>query len=136
MRGPTIFLRYVVFCAMATLANLGVQYLASESFGQPLIICLFSGTAVGLVLKYVLDRNFIFDGRGVGLRRDSARFLVYSLFGLLTTLLFWAVEWAVARLFHHPISMYVGGALGLIIGYIIKYHLDRRWVFGPETQPL
>lgn len=133
MRSASIIVRYAACCALAMMANLGMQFLAREGFGQPLIVCLIFGTGAGLVLKYVLDRNFIFEGRGVGLRRDSARFIIYSLFGLVTTMLFWGAEWAATLISHHPYSLYFGGALGLVVGYAIKYYLDRRWVFGRQV---
>lgn len=30
---------------------------------------------------------------------------------------------------------YLGGVLGLAIGYVIKYELDKRFVFRQQAQP-
>jgi putative flippase GtrA len=87
------------------------------------------GTAGGLVLKYFLDKKFIFFAEKTTAVRDFTRFVIYTLFGLLTTLLFWSVEWAFIKIWAHPYSRYWGGAIGLSLGYYIKYKLDRKWVF-------
>ena len=45
--------------------------------------------------------------------------------GLATTVIFWGFETKEMR--------YLGGIIGLAIGYLTKYHLDKRYVFrmGP-----
>ncbi|VTQ57209.1 GtrA-like protein [Stenotrophomonas maltophilia] len=87
------------------------------------------GTAVGLVTKYVLDKKFIFLYASESANQEAKTFLLYSVMGLATTAVFWATEYAFELAFDSDSMRYVGGVIGLIAGYIIKYHLDKRLVF-------
>ena len=49
--------------------------------------------------------------------------------GLFTTFVFWGVEFAFQYVFGTDGMRYLGGAIGLTIGSIIKYKLDKRFVF-------
>jgi len=49
--------------------------------------------------------------------------------GLMTTTIFWDFELGFGYLFETNRMCYIGGALGLGIGYIAKYHLDKCHVF-------
>jgi len=124
-----IFWRYLLFCILAIIANLGIQAIAHEILQVPDWLSIGLGTAGGLIMKYILDKKFIFFAEETTVARDFARFIVYTLFGLFTTLLFWSVEWAFIKIWIHPYSRYWGGVIGLSLGYYIKYKLDRKWVF-------
>ncbi len=124
-----IFLRYVIFCVAALASNLLVQAIFHELFHSPDWLSIGSGTATALILKYVLDRNYIFYANNKGFSGDLYRFFIYTLFGLFTTLLFWAVEWTFIKVFSNPYARYMGATLGASIGYVLKYLMDRRWVF-------
>ena len=50
--------------------------------------------------------------------------------GVATTLIFWGSEIIFNLLFKADIVKYIGAAVGLTIGYIIKYQLDKRFVFN------
>ena len=127
-----IFGRYVLFCCLATITNLGTQAVAHEWLSTPDWFSIGAGTGVGLVLKYALDRNYIFYANNLNPSGDLKRFGIYTLFGLFTTLLFWATEWFFIQSFSHPFARYIGGAIGLGIGYFAKYLMDRRWVFNSD----
>ena len=122
--------RYTAFCLLAMTVNLGFQFLAHRCLGAGFWLALVIGTTGGLVFKYVLDRNYIFEARGVGLGADISRFGLYSLLGILTTAVFWMTEWLGYQYLPLSYGRYFGGALGLIFGYALKYWLDRRWVFS------
>ena len=49
--------------------------------------------------------------------------------GLATTVIFWGFEFGFQYLFATKEMRYLGGALGLAIGYVAKYLLDKRFVF-------
>jgi putative flippase GtrA len=125
---------YILFAVIATLANLGSQILAKDHVpaGFEPWLSLVIGTGVGLVVKYVLDKQFIFQADHLQKTSQLARSaFLYTLSGGFTTILFWGAElgflhawpqWEAAR--------YVGGALGLAAGYALKYQLDRRFAFA------
>ena len=88
------------------------------------------GTIVGLVVKFELDRRLIFYAPKRDVGATGVTFLFYASTGLFTTAIFWGTE----TLFHFasggaPGSQYVGGFIGLTIGYFVKYQLDKRYVF-------
>ncbi len=64
---------------------------------------------------------------------DGQTFALYTLMGVATTLVFWAFEFGFDHLFETKGMRYLGGVLGLAIGYVTKYHLDKRYVFRAES---
>lgn len=122
---------YGLFAVIATLANLGAQMLAIRLYGGAWAIelSMLAGTLVGLAVKYVLDKRHIFRFTSRDLAHDGRLFVLYSLMGILTTLLFWGTEYAFHWLYATDAMRYLGGAIGLVLGYAIKYRLDKRFVF-------
>jgi len=127
-----LVVRYAVFAAIATLANLGTQRLVLH-FGEKGLYyaaAVFSGTLAGLVLKYALDKRWIFFDAGTGIRQHGQKFGLYTAMGIVTTAVFWASESAFWFAFQTDAMRETGAVLGLAIGYVIKYRLDRRFVFS------
>lgn len=125
---PVLLLRYAGFAVVAVIVNLGVQRgVLGLSFG--LIPALVAGTAAGLVVKYLLDKAFIFDDRSTGVAAHGRRFTLYSLMGLATTAIFWGAESAAWLIWHTDMAREAGAVAGLAVGYVVKYRLDRRFVF-------
>ena len=130
-----IALKYLVFAVMATALNLLTQALCLELYAGPyaLYIAMAFGTAAGLVSKYVLDKRYIFAYRPVSHIDDAHRFVFYTATGVVTTALFWATEIVFDTLWRHELAKYAGAILGLSIGYLLKYQLDKRFVFAGDT---
>ncbi len=53
--------------------------------------------------------------------------------GVVTTLIFWGFEMAFHLAFGTDGMRYLGGVIALLSGYVIKYRLDKRFVFGPSA---
>ena len=87
------------------------------------------GTGSGLVFKYVLDKFFVFNQETGTATEEGKAFFIYTFLGLFTTLIFWGVEAGFDHFLKTPEAKYIGGLIGLAIGYIIKYFLDKRFVF-------
>jgi hypothetical protein len=49
--------------------------------------------------------------------------------GIATTAIFWGFEFGFNHAFQSKEMRYLGGLIGLAIGYWTKYHLDKRYVF-------
>lgn len=47
--------------------------------------------------------------------------------GVLTTVIFWGTEMVFFYSFDFVAAQYVGGAIGLMDGYCIKYILDKKY---------
>jgi putative flippase GtrA len=52
--------------------------------------------------------------------------------GGVTTIIFWGFELSFYYFFESTLMKYVGGGLGLILGYISKYFLDKKFVFTSD----
>ena len=122
---------YAVFAALATAVNIGCQALVIWVYTGPYAVpmSILLGTAAGLPVKYVLEKRHIFSFESENLAHDGRMFALYSFMGVFTTALFWGVEFAFNHLFGTDAMRYLGGVIGLSLGYIIKYHLDKRFVF-------
>lgn len=131
-----IALLYTFFAVLAVIANLGAQHASVLLYGGPfaLAFSMCVGTAVGLVLKYVLDKRYIFNAHTSNLKQSSKLFTLYTVTGLATTALFWGVELSFHHLFGTHTMRYIGGALGLALGYIAKYQLDKAFVFTTKKE--
>lgn len=130
-----IALIYTILAVIATAANIGAQDLVIRAYTGPLqvILSVIIGTGVGLVVKYILDKRYIFAFQSKSLSHDSRVFLLYSFMGVITTLIFWGFEFSFHLIFETREMRYLGGILGLAIGYVTKYHLDKRYVFRTEA---
>lgn len=125
-------IKYIFFSILSILFNFCCQsisdllYTGTASF----YVSLSIGTLAGLICKYILDKNFIFYHRTINKIDNLKKFTLYGLMGIWTTLIFWCSE----IIFHYVFdaivySKYIGGLLGLLMGYTIKYHLDKKFVF-------
>ncbi len=124
-------IKYTIFAVISTLVNLLFQYLSFlvySDFGS-LYIAMFLGTLAGLVAKYILDKKFIFYHTPTDKKDDAKKFVLYSLMGVFTTIIFWGTEITFDTLSQDPNAKYLGAIIGLTIGYIIKYFLDKKYVF-------
>lgn len=134
--GPwALALRYGAFAVLATVANLAAQR-AVLAFGEGSILfglAVVAGTAVGLVVKYALDKRWIFYDATQGARAQGRQFGLYTAMGLVTTAIFWASETAFWLAFGTHAAREVGAVLGLTVGYVVKYWLDRTYVFAPRA---
>lgn len=123
---------YTIFAMLATAANIGSQEATIRLYfgSQAVTLSILVGTGVGLIVKYLLDKRYIFRFRPRDLGHDTRTFAVYTLTGVATTFVFWGFEFGFDLLFGTKLLRYLGGILGLAIGYWLKYHLDRRYVFA------
>ena len=131
MSTTQLIVRYSLFTVLATIANLLMQrlVLGIVEGGQGFALAVFAGTLAGLLLKYVLDKRWIFFDPSSGLANHGRKFTLYTLMGVITTLIFWATETAFWLTWRTDLMREVGAVIGLTIGYVIKYNLDKRFVF-------
>ena len=123
--------KYSLFAAISTLVNLLFQYLSFQVYSSvgSLYLAMFLGTLAGLVTKYILDKKYIFYHTPVDKTDDAMKFALYSFMGVFTTIIFWGTEITFDALFASPYAKYTGAVIGLMVGYVIKYFLDKKYVF-------
>ena len=130
--------KYTIFAVISTLVNLLFQYMSFLVYSDfaSLYVAMFVGTLAGLVAKYILDKKFIFYHTPVDKKDDARKFVLYSFMGVFTTIIFWGTEIAFNALSDDPNAKYVGAVIGLSIGYVIKYFLDKKYVFIHKEEVL
>ncbi|MFX0541885.1 GtrA family protein [Roseovarius sp. S4756] len=126
-----LVLRYAAFAAVATLVNIATQraVLQLGETGDYLALGIGAGTVTGLVVKYLLDKRWIFYDDARGLRNHGRQFSIYTSMGIVTTAIFWGTETAFWYIWQTDAMRELGAVIGLGIGYVVKYNLDRRFVF-------
>lgn len=129
MTTPTLVFRYALFAVIATLANLGTQRAVLALDPGLFLPALLAGTAVGLVTKYLLDKRWIFYDAVRPLKEEGQLFTLYTVTGIGTTLIFWGSETAFWLVWGTQEMRELGAVIGLTIGYVVKFRLDRRYVF-------
>lgn len=130
MSRSRVAIRYVAFAAISTLVNLGTQEaVVLAAPGAPLLPSLAAGTIVGFVVKYALDKWLIFYDPRASHREEARKVVLYGLFSVATTAIFWACEILFWTLWQTATAKYSGAILGLAIGYAVKFWMDRSYVF-------
>ncbi|KAB7774944.1 MULTISPECIES: GtrA family protein [Xanthomonas] len=123
---------YLAFAAVAAAVNIGTQCIAVRAWLWPsttVPASIAAGTLTGLLVKYLLDKRWIFRFATRDARHDTRTFAMYTVMGGMTTLVFWGSELVFHCLFGSEGMRYVGAIIGLAIGYVSKYQLDKRFVF-------
>lgn len=123
---------YALFAAVATATNIGTQWVSVHTYAGRWSIpaSVIAGTGIGLLTKYILDKKWIFGFQARDRRHEARTFALYTAMGLVTTAIFWGTETIFHFAFKEDSMRYLGGVIGLAIGYWAKYRLDRRYVFS------
>ncbi len=127
----TLFSRYMFFAIISTLVNLFVQYISFNLIwnNEKLFNGIILGTISGFIIKYILDKIYIFQYSSSNIVNEIRVFSFYSFMSIITTLLFWLTEFLFEYYINIIYSRYIGAIIGLSIGYTIKYFLDKKYVF-------
>lgn len=126
-----VALLYSLFAIVAIFINILAQDISNHLYTGlfSTFVSIIVGTAAGLVVKYILDKKYIFKYKAENVKQDGKVFILYTAMGIVTTVIFWGFEFGFDAIFHTKQMRYVGGIIGLIIGYVCKYYLDKRFVF-------
>jgi len=126
-----LVLKYSSFAVLAIAVNLAFQYISFifYSGAAVLYIAMLVGTFFGLITKYILDKKYIFYHMPKNKKDDVQKFMLYSLMGVFTTIIFWGTEILFDTLISADYAKYLGAIIGLSIGYVVKYFLDKKFVF-------
>lgn len=131
MTSLAVFLKYGVFALIAGCLNLASQrlILGLREFYLQFTLAILVGTVVGLVVKYLLDKHLIFRASSVGLLSQRRQFSLYVVVSIFTTGIFWGTEIWFWLWWETEFMREVGASIGLFVGYVVKYRLDKRFVF-------
>lgn len=126
-----IAILYTLFAVVSTAINIGSQMLSIWVYEGPFSveISILFGTVMGLPIRYFLEKRYIFNFTSKNLVHDGKLFIFYSAMGVITTLIFWGTEYAFHLIYDTDFMRYLGGVIGLSIGFYVKYQLDKKYVF-------
>jgi hypothetical protein len=90
----SLVVKYTLFVIIATIANiLSQDAIKRLYYGQyDLYPSMILGNLVGLRVKYLLDKKYIFLFKSKNLLRDGQKFILYSMMGVISTFIFWEIE--------------------------------------------
>ena len=127
----SIGLKYILFAMLAIIANIFFQFLTFTliNYEYELYLAIFNGTILGMILKYYLDKNYVFNYVKNKFENKNIFFL-YILTSILTTIIFWLTEIWFKFNVNLQYSEYLGALIGLTLGYSLKYLLDKHLVFN------
>jgi putative flippase GtrA len=122
---------YTLFAVLSTAINIGSQMLSIWIYKGPLSVevSILVGTGMGLPLRYYLEKRYIFNFTSKNLVHDGKLFVLYIAMGFITTLVFWGTEYAFYLIYDTDFMRYLGGIVGLSVGFYAKYRLDKKYVF-------
>ena len=122
---------YTLFAMFSIVINIGSQMLSIWAYRgtYSVEVSILVGTAAGLPLRYFLEKRYIFNFITHNLAHDGRLFVFYSAMGVITTLIFWGTEYAFHLIYDAEYMRYVGGVIGLTVGFYVKYQLDKKYVF-------
>ena len=136
------FVLYLIAAFLAIFVNFGslgffewavktffpsISDIAIVSFKFWFIIALGTGTIVGFIFKFLIDKLLIFKTRTKMIETTQELFK-YLGFAIITTFIFWGTEIAFLKILGQNYYL-LGGLIGLAIGYTLKFILDRQYVF-------
>jgi putative flippase GtrA len=131
---------YLVFAALTIALNLGVftfckwfleKNITAEKY--QIYIKYFSklaGIAAGFVVKYALDKIYVFDDISQNVAEEVKKVGIYGLFSVFTTVLLFLISEVIERNVNWKHKTHIAWLIGLIVGYVIKFFLDKTFVFN------
>jgi putative flippase GtrA len=127
----SIAVLYTLFAALSTVINISAQIVSIWAYksSYSVEVSILIGTVAGLPLRYLLEKRYIFSFKSKNINHDGRLFMLYSFMGVVTTAIFWGVEYAFQLIFTTDTMRYFGGVIGLMIGFYFKYKLDKKYVF-------
>ena len=130
-RAVNIAVLYTLFASFSTVVNISFQMLSIWAFTGSYVVelSILIGTIAGILPRYFLDKRYIFEFKSKNITNDSKLFVNYSAMGLITTVIFWGTEYAFHHIYETEFMRYLGGVIGLAVGFYIKYQLDKKYVF-------
>ena len=119
---------YAIVAGVTIALNVLFQRIVFRLYDGPnaIFYAMIGGALVALIVKYFLDRIFIFSVKS---GPQASEFLRYAFTGGLITLVYFIVEHMIWNTFQTEFARDVGIVLGMTAGYGLKFLIDRDFVF-------
>jgi putative flippase GtrA len=107
-----------------------VFYCSTEIFNMPELIGSIVAVGITYIIKFFLDKHLVFKKTGTGSKQTSIEFTKYFGFAILTTIENIGIQFLMTNFLKTPLEINV--VVALCIGYLTKFFLDRKFVFGKK----
>jgi len=97
---------------------------------MPELIGSIAAVGITYIIKFFLDKYFVFKKSSLKLKETSQEFLKYFGFAILTTIENIGIQFLLTNFFNTALEVSI--IVALSIGYITKFFLDRKFVFTKE----
>ncbi|MFX1238128.1 MAG: GtrA family protein, partial [Promethearchaeota archaeon] len=105
-------------------------YCSIDPINMPELIGSIVAVGITYLLKFPLDKYVVFKKGGSNLKDSSQEFIKYMGLAILTTILNIGIQFIMTNLFRTPLE--ISFIVGLTIGYIAKFFLDKKYVFTKD----
>lgn len=124
--------RYAAFALFSTAVNWAMQLAILRTIPGRFSIyaALFVGTGAGFVVKYLLDKNYIFQHASANRTQEAWVLALYLGTSIVMTAFYLVSQAVIFFVYGEGVVYYASGTAVLLLGYAIKFALDGRFVFG------
>jgi putative flippase GtrA len=106
-------------------------YLSTDPVDMPELIGSGIAVVITYITKFVLDKFIVFEKKSTDFKQTGNEFVKYFFFAILTTILNIGIQF-ILRFFTPEAWITIRIIIALTIGYIVKFLLDRKYVFPSE----
>ena len=126
-----MIIRYLILCFFAIFLNIVSQQIFLLFFAGPysIEISILIGTIMTFFLRFYLEKNFVFLKDKFSFKTESMLYM-YFVSSIFTTLIFWIFEYSFHLFFDTDFLRYIGATIGLLVGFYIKYKIDKGLTFN------
>ena len=127
---------YTLISALSIVINLSAQMLSMLGYkgANSVELSILVGTVASFPLRFLLEKRYIFNCRSRKLSQGGEMFVLYGGTSMITTLIFWGIEYSFHLACGSDVVRYVGAIVGLGIGFYVKYLLDKKYVFAQSLR--
>jgi len=107
-----------------------ILYCSRDPYNMPELVGSIIAVGITYIVKFILDKFVVFQKKGIQLKETSEEFLKYFGFAIITTLENIGIQFLMTNFIGTPLE--ISMVVALVIGYITKFLLDRKYVFKVE----
>ncbi len=107
-----------------------IFYCSTSVINMPELVGSIAAVGITYIIKFFLDKYFVFKKSSLKLKETSQEFLKYFGFAILTTIENIGIQFLLTNFFNTALEVSI--IVALSIGYITKFFLDRKYVFTKE----
>ena len=105
-------------------------YCSTTPYNMPELVGSVVAVGITYVTKFILDKFIVFKKTTIEFRETSEEFAKYFAFAIVTTIINIGIQFLLTNFVGTPLE--ISMLIALLIGYSIKFILDKKYVFKKE----